>query len=167
MGGPSAAIVISELVDLGARILIRIGTCGGLVAGLELGDFIVAREAIAADGASRAMGADVRVAADAAVSDALAGAAAGAREGAVVSTDLFYDPRAEIEDSWRADGALAVEMEAATLFAVAAHRGVRAGCLLAVSDVLVGGRKRIGDEALEEAGLELGRAGLRALEELA
>ncbi len=167
MGGPSAAIVISELVDLGAKTLIRIGTCGGLDAGLGLGDFIVAREAIAADGASRAMGAGERVAADSGVSDALVRAVPGAREGAVVSSDLFYDPRAEIEDSWRRDGALAVEMEAATLFAVASHRGVRAGCLLAVTDVLAGGRQRIGDEALEEVGLELGRAGLRALEELA
>ena len=71
-----------------------------------------------------------------------------------------------MEDWWRRDGALAVEMEAATLFAVASHRGVPAGCLLVVSDVLAGGRERIGDEALEEAGLELGRAGLRALAEL-
>jgi DeoD family purine-nucleoside phosphorylase len=163
MGGPSAAIVASELIDLGARTLVRIGTCGALDAGLGLGDFIVAREAIAADGASRAMGAGGRVAADAGVSDALAAAAHGPREGVVVSTDLFYDPRAGVEDSWRRDGALAVEMEAATLFAVASHRGVRAGCLLAVSDLLAGGRERIGDEALEEAGLELGRAGLRAL----
>ena len=165
MGGPSAAIVISELIDMGARTFIRIGTCGGLDAGLALGDFIVAREALAADGTSRAMGAGERVAADSAVSNALA-AAGRVREGAVVSTDLFYDPRAGIDDGWRRDGALAVEMEAATLFAVAAHRGVRAGCLLAVSDLLAGERERIGDEALEEAGLELGRRGLRALTRL-
>jgi DeoD family purine-nucleoside phosphorylase len=167
MGGPSAAIVVSELIDMGAQTLVRIGTCGGLDAGLGLGDLIVAREAIAADGTSRAMGAHGLAAADEGVSDALASAAAGAREGAVVSTDLFYDPRPEIEEAWRRDGALAVEMEAATLFAVASRRGVRAGCLLVVSDVLAGGRERIGDEALEEAGLELGRVGLRALEALA
>jgi DeoD family purine-nucleoside phosphorylase len=163
MGGPSAAIVISELVDLGAKTLIRIGTCGGLDAGLELGDFIVAREAIAADGASRAMGAGGRVAADAAVSDALVRSTAGAREGAVVSTDLFYDPRADIEDSWRLDGALAVEMEAATLFAVAARHGVAAACLVAVSDV-VATRERIGASELESAEAAMGRVALRALE---
>ena len=38
MGGPSAAIVISELVDLGARRLLRVGTCGALRAGMGLGD---------------------------------------------------------------------------------------------------------------------------------
>lgn len=167
MGGPSAAIVASELIDLGARTLVRIGTCGALDAELGLGDFIVAREAIAADGASRALGAGERVAADAGVSDALASAADGSRAGAVVTTDLFYDPRVGVEAAWRRDGALAVEMEAATLFAVASHRGVRAGCLLVVSDLLVGERERIGDESLEEAGLELGRAGLRAVEALA
>src|SRR5579872_6597364 len=37
MGGPSAAIVATELIELGARRLLRIGTCGGLVPELELG----------------------------------------------------------------------------------------------------------------------------------
>ena len=57
MGGPSAAIVIEELVQLGARRLVRVGTCGTLVGGFALGDTIVAREAVCADGASRALGA--------------------------------------------------------------------------------------------------------------
>ena len=64
MGGPSAAIVIEELVQLGARRLVRVGTCGALVGGFALGDVIVAREAVCADGASRALGAGERVAAD-------------------------------------------------------------------------------------------------------
>src|SRR3954471_17218870 len=46
MGGPSAAIVIEELVALGARRLVRVGTCGTTTAGIELGDLVVAREAI-------------------------------------------------------------------------------------------------------------------------
>src|SRR3954470_15685309 len=54
MGGPSAAIVIEELVELGARRLVRVGTCGTTRPGLALGDLVVAREAIAADGTSRA-----------------------------------------------------------------------------------------------------------------
>ena len=63
MGGPSAAIVISELVDLGAGTLVRVGTCGALESGFELGDLLVATDAIAADGTSRALGAGDRVAA--------------------------------------------------------------------------------------------------------
>src|ERR1700751_1224833 len=41
MGGPSAAIVISELMDLGARRLVRIGTCGALDPALSLGELFV------------------------------------------------------------------------------------------------------------------------------
>ena len=52
MGGPSAAIVISELADLGARRLVRVGTCGALQPGLRLGDLLSATEAIVADGTS-------------------------------------------------------------------------------------------------------------------
>src|SRR5581483_4686425 len=61
VGGPSAAIVISELADLGARRLLRVGTCGALQPGPQLGDLLVATEAIAADGTSRALGAGDRV----------------------------------------------------------------------------------------------------------
>jgi len=64
MGGPSAAIVIAELAELGARTLLRVGTCGALDATLALGDLLVAGEALAADGTSRALGAGDRVAGD-------------------------------------------------------------------------------------------------------
>src|SRR6267378_2718580 len=64
MGGPSAAIVLSELIGLGARRAIRVGTCGALASGLDLGELVIAREAISGDGTSRALGAGERVAAD-------------------------------------------------------------------------------------------------------
>ncbi len=162
MGGPSASIVAWELIDLGAHTLIRIGTCGALDESLELGQLIVAREAIAADGASAALGAGERAVADAELTDGLANAG-GLRAGLVASTDLFYDPDPERQDLWREAGALAVEMEAASLFATAARRGVRAACLLAVSDLIGGERERIEDEQLEQAGIELGRAALAGL----
>ncbi len=57
MGGPSAAIVIEELIDLGARTLVRIGTCGALVEGLELGELVSAREVIARRRRKPALGA--------------------------------------------------------------------------------------------------------------
>src|ERR1700716_2559061 len=71
MGGPSAAIVLSELIALGARRAIRVGPCGALPPDLELGELIVAREAICADGTSRALGSAERVSADAELTDAL------------------------------------------------------------------------------------------------
>ena len=126
MGGPSAAIVISELADLGAATMLRVGTCGALRADLELGELIVATEAIGDDGTSRALGVSGRVPASPALLEALV-AAAGAREGPVVSTDLFYDDPREPEAGWIAAGALAVEMESSTLFALAARRGFEAG----------------------------------------
>ena len=64
MGGPSAAIVLHELIDLGLEVAVRVGTCGAFGDGLALGDLIVAGEAIAEDGTSRALGADDRAAGD-------------------------------------------------------------------------------------------------------
>ena len=161
MGGPSAAIVLEELAMLGVQRAIRVGTCGALDGGLSLGDLVVAREAIAADGASRALGAGERVAASAALACAL-GAAGTA--GLVVSADLFYDPDHSRLDGWRAAGAIAVEMEAAALFRVGELRGIEVGCVLAVTDLLAGeSRERISDDGLAEAGERVGRAGAAAL----
>ncbi|MCW2952691.1 MAG: hypothetical protein JWQ48_1861 [Conexibacter sp.] len=178
MGGPSAAIVIEELLRLGARRLVRVGTCGALAPQLELGDAIVVREAIASDGASRALGAEhgSRVAADAALTAALAAAAdadGGAHRGAVVSTDLFYGAPTAGE----AGDALAIELESATLFRLAELRRVTAGCVLIVSDVGVaarprdaggdggggGAQRRIDDEALATAARRTGRIAVAAL----
>lgn len=169
MGGPSAAIVVSELVDLGARRLLRVGTCGALQDGLGLGDLVIATEAIAADGTSRALGGPDRIPASRELLDALIPAAeTGGAEahavhrGPVVSTDVFYDPRG-LEAHWAAAGALAVEMEAATLFALAGARGLQAGALLVVSDVVLPTRVRITEEGLRAAELRMGRAALRTL----
>jgi purine-nucleoside phosphorylase len=165
MGGPSAAIVISELADLGARRLLRVGTCGALAAGLELGDLLVADEAIPADGTSRSLGASDRVAAGAGLLSALSASVAGepgVHSGPVVSTDLFYDGRG-LERDWSAAGALAVEMESATLYALAAGRGLDAAALLVVSDLVLPARVRIGQDELRVAERRMGQAAVRAL----
>jgi uridine phosphorylase len=163
MGGPSAAIVVEELIDLGARVLIRTGTCGALEPDLELGELVTATGVIGADGASRALGADERLRADPLLSDALV--AHGGRPVTAVSTDLFYDPRPGIEERWRRAGAAVIEMEAAAVLAACARRGVRAACLLLVTDVLGerGERTRIDQEALESRELALGEVALAAL----
>jgi DeoD family purine-nucleoside phosphorylase len=164
MGGPSAAIIITELCQLGARRMLRVGTCGGLDAGLVLGELLVASEAIADDGTSRSLGAGPRVASGAALLASLrAAGGADVRTGPVVSTDLFYDTVPGSERRWVAAGALAVEMEAATLFALAARRGFEAGAALIVSDLLLGERQRIETEQLRAAEHTLGELALRAL----
>src|SRR5918996_2940966 len=53
MGGPSAAIVLAELAELGVQRAIRIGSCGSLDPGLRLGELLVVEAALADDGASR------------------------------------------------------------------------------------------------------------------
>jgi uridine phosphorylase len=156
MGGPSAAIVVEELIELGARTLVRIGTCGALVPELQLGELLAVESAIGADGASQALGGDGHV-------DRELTAALGVRRATVVSTDLFYDPRPDVQERWVEAGAQAVEMEAATLLSVAARHGVRAACLLAVTDELTGERRRLDQERIEEIGVELGRTALEAL----
>src|SRR5205814_5487679 len=72
--------------------------------------------------------------------------------GPIVSSDLFYNPNEGQYERWSQRGVLAVEMEAAVLFTLGAMRGVEAGCLLTVSDVVVEGEfKRISDEELRAA----------------
>lgn len=163
MGGPSAAIVVEELADLGVQLAVRIGTCGALDGACALGDLIAAREVLCADGASRALGAGERISGDAALTDALAARADHAA--LVASTDLFYDPDEARLRSWREQGAVAVEMEAAAVLAVAARRGMRAACLLGVSDItaVAGSPLRIDHEALVELGVQLGRTALEAI----
>jgi DeoD family purine-nucleoside phosphorylase len=162
MGGPSAAIVLEELIGLGARRIVRVGTCGALADGLALGSLVVPDGVLAEDGTSRALRADGTLRPDGELHSALRAAAPDAAAGLVVSSDLFYDPDPERARGWARAGALAVEMEAATLLAVAARHGVAAAIVLAVSDTVADGA-RIGQEALELAEAELGRAGLAAL----
>jgi uridine phosphorylase len=195
MGGPSAAIVLHELIALGARRAVRVGTCGALDRALALGDLIVAREAIAADGTSAALsgargtgtasgygsppppgpaegaGVSPRTHSHAELGSRL-GAIVGSAErpahldATIVSTDLFYEEAdTDRGGRWRAEGAVAVEMEASALFAVGARAGVEVACLLAVSDTFDahGVRTRIDDHALQEAAEAMGRAAVAAL----
>ena len=158
MGCPSAAIVTEELVQLGARNLLRVGTCGGYSRDLRLGDLIVATAATPQDGtiSSLTRGVPYAPAAHFDVVHAAHHAAqrAGTRTftGPIVSSDLFYDPEEDPASLWGDLGVLAVEMEAAAIFTIAAMRGVRAGCLLTVSDTIgTEGIERIEDSALRGA----------------
>jgi uridine phosphorylase len=158
MGGPSAAIVVRELAELGARRFVRVGTCGALNGELELGDIVVASEALATDGASRALGADERAYPDEKLLGALTAVAPAVT---AVSTDLFYD--GSRETAWRAAGAQVVEMETATVFTLAAKMGLAAGALLLVTDIVLPARRRIGPDALREGERRLGDVAARAL----
>jgi len=157
MGCPSAAIVIEELIQLGCDRLIRIGTCGGLQRDLELGDTIIALSAVPADATSRHYtgGEPHAPTADFAVVHAAVHAAKHSgltlHVGSVATSDVFYDPDAGRHQRWRDRGVLGVEMEAAVLFTIGALRGMSAGCILCVSDLVIGEFVRISDEELRNA----------------
>jgi uridine phosphorylase len=153
MGGPSAAIVIEELIALGARTLIRIGTCGALTAAHAVGDIVAPEAALALDGTSRALGAGVQTLPDA---ELAAACATGAAAVVAASVDLFYG---DVDTG----GADVVEMECATLFQLGTLRGVRTAAVLGVTDDLTGERKRIDPAGLDELGIRIGEAAWAAL----
>ena len=157
MGCPSAAIVIEELVMLGVKRILRVGTCGGLQPDMKLGDLIVALTAVPADSTATHLVPEPHV--PTADWELVHGAVHAAKElgkpvrvGAIVSSDLFYNPDDRQYQRWSDRGVLAVEMEAAVLFTLGALRRIAAGCLLTVSDVVVEGEfVRISDEEMKAA----------------
>lgn len=155
MGCPSASIVAEELIQLGAKNLLRVGTCGGYHPDLSLGDLIIATAATPQDGtvSSLTRGAPYAPAANFDILHAAYHAAedSGQRTftGPIVSADLFYDPEENPQKKWNDLGVLAVEMEAAAIFTIAAMHGTRAGCLLTVSDTIGTEVVRISDEELK------------------
>ena len=173
MGCPSAAIVTDELIQLGARNLLRVGTCGGYHPEMELGDLVIATAATPQDGTVSSITGGVPYA-PAAHFDLVHAAyhtAEGSNRrpflGPIVSADLFYDPEEDPQALWHSLGVLAVEMEASAIFTLAAMRGARAGCLLTVSDA-IGPQKveRIEDSALKGAVDEMVGLALETLKAL-
>jgi uridine phosphorylase len=167
IGGPSAATVLEELAGHGLRRAVRVGTCLALDGELERGELLVVDAVIAADGASRAAAAAEPTGglahADATLTARLCALAPHLRHGAIASTDLFYrlDGR-EDDDTWRALGALAVDLETAAVFTVGARHGLAVACVAVVTDG-PGAGGRIEDDALAAALEPAGRLALAAL----
>jgi 5'-methylthioadenosine phosphorylase/purine-nucleoside phosphorylase len=158
MGGASAAIYYMELTQqLGVRRLIRVGTAGGLKPGLRMGDTVVAVSATAddpmvailTDGEAHAPTADFRLVELAMRLAREAGASVHA--GPIVTSAIFYDRREGIMQRWRERGHLAVEMEAAVLYTLAAVNGFEALAVMTISDLIASETEteRISDEELQ------------------
>ena len=143
IGGPSAAIAMEELANLGADTFVRVGTCGGIKLDVTSGDIVIATGAVRMEGASREYAPiEFPAVADYEVLTALVDAARGQGKrwhaGVVQSKDSFYGQHSpermpvsyELQSKWEAWkrlGVLASEMESAALLTVAAARGVRCG----------------------------------------
>jgi uridine phosphorylase len=129
VGAPAVVAQLEVLVTLGVREFLSLGTAGGLGLHQSVGDVVVLTGAVRDEGASYhyvAPETDVRpdFALTAALREGLRHAGVTATEGWSWTTDApFRETREEIEQ-YRSQGVLAVEMEAAALFAVAQIRGV-------------------------------------------
>ena len=148
IGGPSAAIAMEELCNLGAHTFVRVGTCGGIELEVQSGDVVVATGAVRMEGTSREYAPiECPAVPDFQVLTALVQAgqtwASSWHAGVVQCKDSFYGQHSpgrmpvsyELEQKWEAWkrlGVLASEMESAALFTVAAARGVRCGSVFHV-----------------------------------
>ena len=146
MGMPSCAIYAHELLTgYGARVLIRIGTCGALRTDLELGDLVLAMSASTDSAMNRHRFGGMDFAPTASfdllrrAADLGAGHARPPRVGPVVTSDTFYAARDDWWTVWAEHGVLAAEMETAALYTLAARAGAQALSILTVSDHVVTG----------------------------
>jgi purine-nucleoside phosphorylase len=153
MGIPSASIYVTELIRFyGVKRLVRVGSAGGLTTDVPLRGIILASGACTDSAVNRARygGWDFAATADFGLLSATAGAAEAAgldvNVGNVHSTDSFYNPVSNALEIWQSMNVLAVEMEAAGLYAIAAEQGARALAVLTVSDHLVTQEETTSDE---------------------
>lgn len=168
MGCPSAGIVYEELVQLGVGRLIRVGTCGAIGDGMAMADTVIGVSASAVDTTARQY-AGMDGYAPAATFGLAETAARLAREsgatvhtGAIITSPLFYDPDSDNVARWKRTGHLAIEMEAAMLYTVAAVHRVEALAMMTVSDLVTeDGSTRISDEQLQRGVDEMIRVACR------
>lgn len=153
IGGPSTAIAVEELAQLGVRVFIRVGTTGAIQSSLNVGDVVITTGAVRLDGASAHYAPiEYPAVADYELVWALVRAARRLtipyHVGITCSSATFY-PGQERSDSfghyvikdlrgtrseWQRLGVLNYEMEAATLFTTCSASGLRAGCVCGVVD---------------------------------
>jgi purine-nucleoside phosphorylase len=153
MGIPSASIYANELVaEYGVQRLVRVGSCGGISTDLGVRDVILATGACTDSNVNRRRygGKDFAAVADfgllRAADDAARAQGIEAHAGLVHTADLFYNPETEPFAVMQAMGVLAVEMEVAGLYGLAAERRARALAILTVSDHVVTGDSTSSDE---------------------
>lgn len=154
MGMPSASIYAHELFnEYGVKSLIRVGSCGALVEDLQLRD-VIAANACSTDSAMNRMRFDglidyapvadfglLRTSVEVAQRRGIE-----MRVGPVLATDTFYSDRPDLYDRLAQYGVLAVEMETAALYTIAARFRARALTVLTVSDHIKTGAKTTAQE---------------------
>jgi uridine phosphorylase len=137
VGGPALAALVEELAAFGVRDFCLLGYCGGIGAGVSIGDIILATSAIREDGVSGHYleSEDELVESEWAAQWELP-SKAGILHGIVWTCDALYRETAEKVDRYAARGVLGVEMETASFYAVCSRKGLKGAAFLVVSDVV-------------------------------
>ena len=175
IGAPSAAIVIEELIMLGAKIIIRLGTAGSLIEKLDFGDIVIATGAVYNVG-SNAIGMYIpnTCMCTSPHPEVIYKMMKAFKEhglkftlGPVFSSDAFYAEDPDFAKKWGSRGVVAVEMECAVLFSLGWLRRFKAGAVLLISNSLAKRRHYMPTaEELKPRILKLGKALLNALIEI-
>ncbi len=144
MGMPSLSIYVNELIkDYNAQTLIRIGSCGGMVEKVGIRDIIIAMSASSMSSMNKPIFKDLNFAPTAnwdllnAAAKAANKRSANVHIGNIFSSDVFYTEHSDVDKEMRRHDVLAVEMEAAELYTLAARYGRKALAVLTVSDHLI------------------------------
>ncbi len=153
MGIPSSLIYATELINAyGCNRLVRVGSCGAVTERIALREVVIAIGACTDSAVNRTRygGWDFAATCDFALARAAVDAATArgltVRTGNVHSSDLFYHPDDGALDVMERMGVLAVEMEAAGLYGIAAATGVRALTVCTVSDLIRTGERLSTDD---------------------
>jgi uridine phosphorylase len=157
IGGPSAAAVLRELVPLGVRRAVRVGTCRAVDPGLEVGELLVVDSARALDGTSRSLGSKGEHRGDESMLAALRKGVRDASSAVVASVDVMPS----VAGGWDLDGAHAVDLATAPLFVQGEELGVEIAAVLVVTESADG--TGAPDEHVERRTIEAGRAAAVAL----
>jgi 5'-methylthioadenosine phosphorylase len=169
IGAPSAAIVIEELIMLGAKEIVRLGTCGGLLRPMKIGDLVIATSAGYDGGALDFYFPKKKLTPkpDTGLTQSLIATARGEGiryyAGPVYSMDAFYAEDSDFHSKLAKRGYAAVEMECATLFGLGMLRRVKTAGVLLVSDNLPEKQPMADARALREYVAKTGKVILKSL----
>ncbi|MBD2778889.1 nucleoside phosphorylase [Iningainema tapete] len=164
MGAPSLSIVVNELIQVGIRLIIRVGTCGSIQEHVPVGSIVITNAALCRQGAANDIApVEYPAAADPFLTVALVKAAQALKVnhhvGITASVDTFYEGQERrdsahpyllrslsgITEEYRRLNILNYEMECGTLFKMASVYGFRAGCVCGVV-----AQRTVGEEVIVE-----------------
>jgi purine-nucleoside phosphorylase len=170
MGCPSAAIVIEELIKLGAKYLIRVGTCGGVQKNIQPGDLIIPTGAVPLAGILNEYGiSPLPPVPDFEILNALVNSAKNSslnwHLGIIATSDAFYKEISEAKE-WENKNILAFEMECAAIFGISYLKKIKAGAILAATGNILYGEQVMETDITQKAIKEEIKIALEAIRSL-